>query len=497
MMSAQTYDLIIIGGGSGGVGAAIAAARAGLKTLLVEEQPWLGGTSTSGGVNTWEMGVGGTGIPFEIYLRLKKIPEAVGVYSAGRHFAWQKDGFFWPHQLDRCIFPGGENVIDPQRRYIDTLRRHPGPDQKPGEAFSREFWHGVPFEPGAFHQVVMEMLNETGNCEVRLLTRLESVQTVAGEVKNVCLSDGRTESARFFIDSTANGILCHEAGCEQLTGIDPKIRFGEPSAPEVASPAVNAATLIFRVSPSDSELIEPLPDGIPEVIWWAKNPVCAAVTHYPNGDRNINMLPTMEGAEYMRLGEKAAYAECKRRVYCHWHFLQTYFPEFRRYRFTWIAPVMGVRETWRTVCEKMLTENDINIGLSGQSDVDLITIADHPLDRHGANGGCPEVREPYGVPFRCLIPKGMRNLLIACRGAGFSSIAASSCRLSRTMIQLGQASGTAVALALKTGCALPDVPPAALRDRLREQHVQLDWPLPTALREYIEERERQVSPGEI
>ncbi len=486
-MSLQTFDLVIIGGGSGGVGAAIAATRAGVKTLLVEAQAWLGGTSTSGGVNVWEMGVGGTGIPFEIYRRLKAMPGAVGIYSCGRHFSWQKEGFFWPHQLDRCIFPGGENVVDPARHYLHTLRRHPGPDQVKDEAFSREFWHGVPFEPVKFHQVVMAMLEETGKAEVRLLTRLESVEAGAGRVKSVSLSDGSTVRARYFIDGTGNGSLCQKAGCAQLSGIDPQSRFGEPSAPELQSDTVNAATLIFRVSPVGEELIEPLPAGIPEAIWWRQGPVVSCVNHYPNGDRNINMLPTMEGAEYMRLGEVAAYAECRRRVYCHWHFLQTHFPEFRRYRLTWIAPMMGVRETWRTVCEKMLTENDINAGLSGQKDGDIIAIADHALDRHGVKGACPEVREPYGIPYRCLIPKGMQNLLIACRGAGFSSIAASSCRLSRTMLQLGQAAGTAVALAKEAQGDLPLVSGPLLRQRLRDQHVQLDWPIPPLLLKYLDE----------
>lgn len=60
-----------------------------------------------------------------------------------------------------------------------------------------------------------------------------------------------------------------------------------------------------------------------------------------------------------------------------------------------------------------------------------------------------ELEEPYGIPFRCLIPKGFDNLLVAGRVAGFSSIAASSCRLSRTMIQLGEAAGAATALAIK------------------------------------------------
>jgi glycine/D-amino acid oxidase-like deaminating enzyme len=60
-------------------------------------------------------------------------------------------------------------------------------------------------------------------------------------------------------------------------------------------------------------------------------------------------------------------------------------------------------------------------------------------------------KEPYGVPYRCLIPKDWKNVLIACRGAGFSHIAASSSRLSRTVMALGHAAGLAGADAASVG----------------------------------------------
>ena len=55
-------DLAVIGGGSGGFGAALAAARMGVDVVLVEKADCLGGNSVRGGVNCWEMGAGGTGI---------------------------------------------------------------------------------------------------------------------------------------------------------------------------------------------------------------------------------------------------------------------------------------------------------------------------------------------------------------------------------------------------------------------------------------------------
>ncbi|MGI5869458.1 MAG: FAD-dependent oxidoreductase [Kiritimatiellia bacterium] len=62
---------------------------------------------------------------------------------------------------------------------------------------------------------------------------------------------------------------------------------------------------------------------------------------------------------------------------------------------------------------------------------------------------------------------------------------ASSCRLSRTIMQLGQAAGTAAALALETSCALRALPPALLRDALRRQHVSLTWPPPENIVEHL------------
>ena len=201
-----------------------------------------------------------------------------------------------------------------------------------------------------------------------------------------------------------------------------------------------------------------------------------ACTEYPNGDHNCNMLPTMSGAEYYEIGEAAAYVECERRVRAFWCHIQVNYPEFRRYRINWIAERVGVRETFRVMCEYMLNENDLLQGISGQSHPDIIALSDHMMDSHGAAGRkSGELSEPYGIPYRCLIPKGARNLLIAGRVAGFSSIAASSCRLSRTMMQLGQAAGTAAYLAMDK--SFPGVDPLRLRKELIRQQVQLDWPV--------------------
>ena len=481
------YDCAVVGAGSGGIGAALAAARLGLNTVLIEKADRIGGTAVRGGVHCWEMGAGGTGIPFDIYRRLKRFPDAVGIYSIGRHCLWHD-----PSSGEPC-YPGGETVMDPERRYMDTLRRHGARSMREDEAFCRAHWHGVPFEPDAYCRVVERMLAETGRCTVLKNVVFTDVETDGAHISSLSLSNGERLVADAYVDATADGLLAVACGCEQMTGQEASDCFGEPSAPEKPTNHINGVSLIFRVSPTDPPRIEPLPEGMSADCWWRAEFPVVAVNHHPCGDLNLNMLPTMEGGEFVGFAYPAAYEECRRRVYAQWHHLQAVFPEFQGYRLTWIAPEVGVRESRRIVGEYVVTEHDLSAGLSGQTHGDIICIADHAMDTHGASTGrvkYGDMKEPYGVPFRCLIPKGFDNLLVACRAASFSSLAASSCRLSRTMMQLGQAAGTAAAIAKELDVDLPNVPPDHLRAQLREQHVQLEWRPTDAMRDYLSDEDR-------
>ncbi len=111
----------------------------------------------------------------------------------------------------------------------------------------------------------------------------------------------------------------------------------------------------------------------------------------------------------------------------------------------YIFPMVGIRESYRLVGKYVLTEHDLDKGIENQKyDVDIATIADHSLDKHGEddkNRGGKEMLMPYAIPVSCLEAKEFDNLFVACRGASFSNIVASSARLTRTMIGLGEAVG--------------------------------------------------------
>lgn len=472
------YDVVVAGVGSGGFGAALSAARRGLRVLAIERAPELGGTSVRSGVSIWEKGCGCTGIPFDLYRRLKTIPGTVGVCTMARHCCWPEDGYY----------PGGESLIDPALGYADTLVRAADGDfdWKTQKSEMRSLLHEILFEPAAMAKTMEDMLVETGRVTLLKKTAVTAVEAGGGRIRSITLSTKETIRAPFFIDATADGMLCSASGCEMMLGQEARERFSEPAAPDMATGRINGVSLIFRVSPGGNGDFEPLPEGIPTACWWRPSFPVAAVFRYPNGDLNIDMLPTMEGVEFLSLGPEKTYEECERRIRAAWHWYQEALPEFRRFRISWIAPELAVRETQRVLAEYVLTQHDLAVGLAGQTHPDIIAIADHPMDTHGSHGrGGNVVTSAYGIPYRCLIPKGMHNLLVACRAAGFSSLAASSCRLSRTMMQLGQAAGTAVALARELGVDAPGVPHERLCCELRKQHVALEHPLSPELKAYI------------
>ena len=158
-------------------------------------------------------------------------------------------------------------------------------------------------------------------------------------------------------------------------------------------------------------------------------------------------------------------AKAKGRARAHWHLLQrTSYPDYEFHSF---APMLGIRESYRVVGEYVLTEHDISAGLGKEVHPDIVAIADHAFDTHGSGGGVRELESPYGIPYRCLIPKGCTNLLVACRGASVSHIAASSCRLSRTMMALGHAAGLAAVQAAETGRPVNALDIRAIQEELQ------------------------------
>ena len=453
-------DVAVVGGGSAGFAAAYSAAKLGSEVVLIEREKALGGTSTTAGVCNWEPATGCLGVPYAVYRRLSAIPDACGVYTTDRHCCWEEN-------LDaRDRFPGALLKVDRSLGYADTFAGH-------GPGIGDEKWyransHGILFEPDAMSRVMLEMLRETGRCTVLTGVSFVKAEAEKGRLAEIVLSDGRRVRAKAFVDAT-DGVVCRQLGCGVMRGREARSEFDEPGAPEKPVPSFNGATLMFRVTPDDGTREEPVPDDLPDTCWWGPSfPYVFAMT-LPCGDIVVNMLPTMRGDEAMKLGPEAATAECRRRVLAEWRWLRRTCAPFRGYRLKSLSPVLAYRETVRIRGDYVLNQNDLIAGLSGCRHPDVIAIADHSMDSHGGGIENGQLRESYGIPYRCLLPKGTENVLIAGRAASFSAIAASSCRLARTMMQIGEAAGVAAHLAVARECALRAVPADEIRRMMREK----------------------------
>jgi len=451
MRQRHDYDLAVVGGGSGGFGAALAAARRGLRVLLVEAGPILGGTSTLAGVNTWESCATGPGLHAELFQRLSRRPSVIGVGRTTK---------FWTDEQ-----PWGFSAIDRTAAYRDTLRR---------STLTPADLRRATFEPDALAAEMAAMLAETRRVDVRLGARFAGAAAQGRKLARVvfeCCGKEHAVRPRFVVDATGDIAVCQAVGCRTYLGAEPRSLYGEPGAPEHHVNRLNGVTICYRVTPTEKRAVEPPPEGVPDEPFERPSSIC----QYPCGDLNVNPLPIMDGWEFHELGPAEGRHECARRTWRHWRWLQSRHG-FDRHKMVAIAPMVGVREGPRLMARRVLTENDLRAGCAGQRDLDRgVALSDHALDVHGsAAGGCVELAGPYAVPYDCLLPVEYDNLSVACRGAGLSHIAASSCRLSRAMMGLGHAAGLAAAAAVSEGGMLPEVDVATVRQWLAEENVALD-----------------------
>jgi len=408
-------DVCVVGAGSGGLGAAIAAGRDGAQVVLIDRQRRLGGTGTNALVCNWEPGPG-CSIAEEMYRRMKAQGGAGVAHGS---------------------------YVDESTPYEVSLVR-----ALPGDRQRRRVPYSVAYRPEVFDSVARRMLAETGRVTILDQTTFLRAEPNAERTRVqsvlVLQSNGHLARvrAKVFIDATGDVWVARSLGCETMLGAESKSQFNEPSAPDEAGPQLNAITRCYLVKASETPKREPAPETK------VRFPKSAFVRGWKDGILCINAMGMMPGTDLIDLG----YDECMRRsesmVRAHWNWLQQ--TRLGEYELLEIAPMLGIREGYRLRTRYILTQRDLLDGLPNQTHDDIIAVADHPCDIHGAGGGLRQVATAYGVPYRCLIPAGAwQNLLVACRGAGFSKIAASSVRLQRTMIQLGHAAGMAAAMAVK------------------------------------------------
>lgn len=154
-------------------------------------------------------------------------------------------------------------------------------------------------------------------------------------------------------------------------------------------------------------------------------------------------------------------------------YLKEYVPGFENAWMEKVAPFLGIRESRRIVGEYMFTEQDI---LDCRRFDDAVLVASYPVDLHHPVGGDCTLywcEDCYDIPYRCFVPKGVGNLLVAGRCASMTHEAMASTRVMSTCMAMGEAVGRAARIAIEDGVPVAKVDVKKVQKELRETGAYL------------------------
>ncbi len=264
--------------------------------------------------------------------------------------------------------------------------------------------------------------------------------------------------AKLFADCSGDSVLAPLTGAEFKVGRETQAEFGESIGANIApgdTKTMGMSCMIqAREESRPSEFIAPK---------WAEHFTKEDLPH-----RVPNMKCPTENFWYLELGgdgDSIADTEKKRDellaiAYGLWDFVKND-PEQKEknanWRLDWVGILPGKRESRRYVGDYMLNQNDVQA--EGRFE-DIVAYGGWPMDDHDPGGfrqtDHPNVNykapSPYGIPYRCLYSRNITNLFCAGRNISVTHWALSSSRVMGTCALLGQAVGTAAAIAVKEGC---------------------------------------------
>jgi glycine/D-amino acid oxidase-like deaminating enzyme len=422
-------DVLVCGTGCAGLGAAVAAARTGARIVAVDRCGFAGGFFTAivgsafDGFTDQRTGrpvVGG--VVFEMLERMGVIPK-----GQGPALRFAATGEF----LDRQIHPD---------------------------------WLVAKCDPECFKRAADAILTEAG---VRLLyhTQVADVLRRGDRIDAVIVSNKAGLMAirpKVVIDATGDGDVAAWAGVPyelaealqpmslhfRIMNVEPSSKLRERCAEVLARAHAEGRIGLY---------------GGPWLANFAPNEIYVNAIRVPGNPINPDDVSRAEIQ-----GRRDAW-----RMYELW---KEALPEFADAYFMTSGPVAGARESRRIVGAYTLTEDDI---LERRRFDDVVVLGAWRLDQHPSNRAGyhdEQVVAPYDIPYRTLLPRGIDNLLVAGRCHAATSRALASSRVTATAMGMGQAAGTAAALALQERTTVHNVSITLLQEALLKQGAILETP---------------------
>lgn len=440
------YDVIVAGGGTAGVVAAIAAARTGAKTLLIERGSYLGGTVLNGAG------------PLHSFFNSYK---AFGVEKV---------------QLVRGIPDEIIRRMTERDGCLGHLEQELGSDYDSVATI-------IDWE--IFKDVMFDMMREAG---VKLLLHTLIVGSIVeeGALKGLLIeskSGREAVLARQIVDCTGDADVAFHAGvdCPNVTA-DPRTHVGMPfgmagvDIPKVCEYMREKGVLFSMIHADKGDDHDNIVRtgfrlaDLPEFSEYMKKtrmwgPLCVARKPGDFSFINTANLEPVDGVNVEALTD--AEVDLRKQVMNISEMLKKYVPGFEKSYVYWTPNTVGVRRTRIVRCAYDITLEDITEAHRFDDEIALYGFHDLAPRYTIKNGGW------YGIPYRALLPEGVENLLVAGRMITSDWTAHMSTRNTVSCMAQGQAAGTAAAM-----CALNDTTPRrldvpALRAQLRKDGVYL------------------------
>lgn len=392
-------DICVIGGGIGGMFTAISAARHGAKVTLMHDRPVLGGNASSE-IRMWISGAG---------TRVRDL---------------QETGIMEELQL--------ENMHRNPKRNWST-------------------WDALLYEKICFEPNIDLILNCTCNDAV---TENGIIKSVKGFQLTTYI--WHEVEAKIFVDSSGDSILAPLTGAEYKVGREAKSEYGEEFGLEVADRHTMGMSILLQCRETDHP-VEYTPPA-----WAYDFPDDNAMNNKPHNIYAINtnfywielggMQNSIDDTEEVR-------DELLKIAFGVWDHMKNHGDHgAENWELEWVGFLPGKRESRRYVGDYVLTQHDVE---SCPRFEDTVAYGGWQIDNHlpggfhmdAKGGGHLQKRrlsEPYSIPLRSLYSKNIDNLMFAGRNISASHVAFSSTRVMGTIGVIGQAVGTAAAIAVKS-----------------------------------------------
>ncbi len=408
-----TCDVVVVGGGSAGICAAVQSGRAGAKTVLVEAAHQVGGNTTTGGVD-----------------------------FPGLFHAWGKQviaGVGWDLVAQTVELDGG------------TL---PDFAQPTGKAHWK---HQVRVNIPLFVALSEEALRKAGVTIHYHAAPMRIERASPGwRIFTAAAGDTRTVRCKQIVDCTGNGAVAGLLGLKRLQE--------EERQPGSFAYRIGTNTDLARL---DAKALQARFEEAVKAGTLQRSDCRYGLMHFleVGGDLGNYVAGADNSTADARTETNLRGRASMLRMY---RFLKTV-PGLEKIRLEGMAPEVGVRETYRVQGEYLITEADYT---SGRRWDDSVCYAFYPVDLHHEQGGVRPAHLQEGVvatvPLRALIPRGSQHLLVAGRCLSSDRLANSALRVQATCMATGQAAGAAAALAAKRGVTPGAVPIAEIRGLLAE-----------------------------